>query len=157
MKQLGGIGATALKKHQLDEIPMQRLTTWYPRPDDKSLATLRALQADHPSHYLDSNKGFLASLPAESRSLITAVLYVRLGKLAAQMETIESVILYELKKRIRLETIPLEHLYRRPTEMRASNTSDSPKRSKSRSRRSAGQEMESPPIREAMVEGVDYF
>ncbi|KAF8558560.1 aldolase [Imleria badia] len=168
LKQLGGIGATALKKDQLDEIPMQRLATWYPQPDDKSPATLRALQAEYPSHYLDSNKGFLASLPAECRSVVSAVLYVRLGKMALHMETIEKAVCYEIKRRIRLETIPLEHLYRRPsspTETRSSRTSTSgkatsTKRSKSRSRRSSRQEREpeqKETVRNTMVEGVDYF
>ncbi|KAH0831356.1 hypothetical protein J3R83DRAFT_14018 [Lanmaoa asiatica] len=168
LKQLSGIGAAALKKDQLDQIPMQRLATWYPRPGDKSPATLRALQAEYPSHYLDSNKGFLASLPAECRSLVSAVLYVRLGKLAVHMETIEKVIWYEIKRRIRLETIPLEYLYRRPsttTETRlsrksTSSKSTSSKRSKSRSRRSSRQEKELPqrePVSNTMVEGVDYF
>lgn len=168
LKQLGGIGATALKKDQLDQIPMQRMATWYPRPGDKSPATLHALQAEYPSHYLDSNKGFLASLPAESRSLVSAVLYVRLAKMAVQMEAIEKVVWYELKRRIRLETIPLEFLYRRPstpTEARpsrksTSSKSASPKRSQSRTRRSSRQEQEpSPkePIRDTLVEGVDYF
>ncbi|KAG8216233.1 hypothetical protein J3R82DRAFT_8274 [Butyriboletus roseoflavus] len=142
LKQLGGIGAAALKKDQLDQIPMRRLTTWCPRPDDKSPATLRALQAEHPSHHLDSNKGFLASLPAENRSLISAVLYVRLGKMAVHMETIEKAVWDEIKRRIRLETIPLESLYRRPAA--------SCKRHKSRSRRNSRQEK---PFRE----GIDYF
>jgi hypothetical protein len=169
LKQLGGIGATALTKDQLDQIPMQRLATWYPQPGDKSPATLRALQAEHPSHYLDSNKGFMASLPAECRSLVSAVLYVRLGKMAVHMETIEKAVWYEIKQRIRLETIPLEYLYRRrpssPTETRSSRKSTSgksisSKRSKSRSRHSSRQEDEpeqKEPIPDTMVEGVDYF
>jgi len=170
LKQLGGIGATALTKDQLDQIPMQRVATWYPRPDDKSPATLRALHAEYPTHYLDSNKGFLASLSAECRSLVSAVLYVRLGKMAAHMETIEKVVRYEIKQRIRLETIPLESLYRRRpsdlTETRSSRKSTSGKstsceRSKSRSRRSSWQEKEpkphKEPIADTMVEGVDYF
>lgn len=169
LKQLGGIGATALTKDQLDQIPMQRLATWYPRPGDKSPATLRALQAENPSHYLDSDKGFMASLPAECRSLVSAVLYVRLGKMAAHMETIEKAVWYEIKQRIRLETIPLEQLYRRrpssPTETRSSRKSTSgkstsSKRSKSRSRRSSRQENEpeqKEPVPDTMVEGVDFF
>jgi len=171
LKQLGGIGATSLTKAQLDQIPMQRMATWYPRPGDKSPATLRALQAEYPSHYLDSNKGFMASLSAECRSLVSAVLYVRLGKMAAYMETIEKAVWYEIKQRIRLETIPLEHLYRRrpsldsPTETRSSRKSTSgkstsSKRSKSSSRRSSRQEDEPEQkgaIPEPMVEGVDYF
>lgn len=171
LKQLGGIGATALKKDQLDQIPMQRLTTWYPRPGDKSPATLRALQTEHPSRYLHSKRGFLASLPAQSRSLVSAVLYVRLAKMAVQMEAIEAVVWYEIKRRIRLEMIPLESLYRRPSsptvaEARPSRKSTfsksaSSKRSKSRPRRSSRQEKEPSPkesiIRDTLVEGVDYF
>lgn len=168
LKQLNGIGATALRKEQLDEIPMQRLTTWYPRPGDKSLATLHALQAEYPSHHLDSNKGLLVSLPAEFRSLVSAVLYVRLNEMAVHMETIEKAVIHEIKRRIRLETIPLEHLYRRPSspsETRpsrksTSGRSTSTKRSKSRSRRSSQQESEPEQkqvIPDTMVEGVDYF
>ncbi|KAG6380360.1 hypothetical protein JVT61DRAFT_8473 [Boletus reticuloceps] len=179
LKQLSGIGAAALKKDQLDEAPMKRLATWYPRPGDQSPATLRALQAAYPSHYLgslDSNKGLFASLPAECRSLVSAVLYVRLGHMATHMETIEKAVWYELKRRIRLETIPLEYLYRRPssnspTGTRKSNMSDkvtgsssSSKRSKSRSRRSSRQDEESEQqqqkkvtVSDTMVEGVDYF
>ena len=148
---------------------MKRLATWYPQPGDASPATLRALQAEYPSHYLDSNKSFLASLPAECRSLVSAVLYVRLGKMALHMESIEKAVWYEIKRRIRLETIPLEHLYRRPstpTETRSTRTSTSgkstsTKRSKSRSRHPSRQAEHEPkqkePVRDTMVKGVDYF
>ena len=113
----------------------------------------------------------MASLPAECRSLVSAVLYVRLGKMAVHMDTIEKAVWYEIKQRIRLETIPLEHLYRRrpsldsPTDTRSSRKSTSgkstsSKRSKSRSRRSSRQEGEheqKESIPNTMVEGVDYF
>lgn len=158
LKQLGGIGATALKKTQLDQIPMQRLVTWYPRLGDKSSASL---EATYPSHYLGPNKGFLASLPAECRSLVSAVLYVHLGKMATHMEAIEKVLWYEIKRRVRLETIPLELLYRRPSssnETRPSRTSTSSKRSKSRARRSSESRQETERVpKETMIEGVDYF
>ncbi|KAF8123682.1 hypothetical protein EV363DRAFT_1403752 [Boletus edulis] len=177
-----GLNTTLLTTdiRKLDEAPMKPLATWYPRPDDQSPATLRALRAAYPSHYLDSldsNKGLFASLPADCRSLVSAVLYVRLGHMATHMETIEKAVWYELKRRIRLETIPLEYLYRRPssnspTESRSarkSNMSDkvtgsSSKRSKSRSRRSSRQDEEPEQQRhnkvtvsDTMVEGVDYF
>ncbi|KAF9233828.1 hypothetical protein BU15DRAFT_53390, partial [Melanogaster broomeanus] len=156
LKQFGGIGGAALNKSQLDQIPMQRLTTWYPRPDDKSPATIRALQAEYPSRYLDSDKGFLASLPAECRSLVSAVLYVRLGKANVHIETIEAVVRSEVRRRVELETTPLEALYRRPSEPRALRKSKSrrtlpSKRSKSSVRRQAPQETA------PMVENVDYF
>ncbi|KAF9224991.1 aldolase [Gyrodon lividus] len=161
LKQFGGIGGAALKQSQLDQIPMQRLTTWYPRPDDKSPATIHALQAEHPSRYLDSNKGFLVSLPAECRSLASAVLYVRLGKMKVHMETIETVVRTEIKRRVDLETIPLESLYRRPSETRSVRRSKSrmtlsSKRSKS-SVRPSYHKAKAPQETTLMVEGVDYF
>lgn len=171
LKNLGGIGAVALRKDQLDEMPMQRMATWYPRPGDQSPATLRALQAAYPSHHLDASKGFFTSLPAESRSMVSAVLYVRLGQMAVHMDTIEKAVLYELKRRVRLETTPLEYLYRRPssspTEARSSRTSASGQststtRSTSRARRgsrqaSAPEQKQARAAPDIMIEGVDYF
>ncbi|KAF8843497.1 aldolase [Paxillus ammoniavirescens] len=163
LKQLSGIGGAALNKNQLDQIPKRKLTTWYPRPDDKSPATIHALQAAYPSKYLDRKKGFLVSLPAECRSLVSAVLYVRLGKMKVHMETIEAVVRAEVKRRVDLETIPLDALYRLPSEARTLRKSKSTKtlsskRSKSSVRRSSRQEK--PPHEKEiapMVEGVDYF
>ncbi|KAH7883096.1 hypothetical protein F5I97DRAFT_1938958 [Phlebopus sp. FC_14] len=117
LKQLNGIGGAALSKHQLEQIPMQRLATWYPRSDDTSPAALRAREADYPSKYMESKRRFMSLLPADCRSLVSAVLYVRLGTMKVYMETMDKVIRKEVRRRIELQTMDLSSLYRRPTEI----------------------------------------
>lgn len=153
LKQLGGIGATALKKEQLNQIPMRRMVTWYPR-DDACPATRSALEAPYPP-CPDARKDLLASLPTGCLSLVAAVLYVRLRKMALCMETIEQVVWDELKQRIWLETVPLERLYHRP----ASPTGEQVHKVESRSRstsRARHSRQECVP-KEPTVEGNDYF
>ncbi|KIJ64728.1 hypothetical protein HYDPIDRAFT_28095 [Hydnomerulius pinastri MD-312] len=156
LKQLNGIGGAALSKNHLDQIPKQKLATWYPRPDDTSGATMRSREAEYPSRYLDSKQGFLASLPAQCRSLVSAVLYVRLGKMKVHMEDIALVVRDEVRRRVELETMDLDCLYRRPAQQvtKPKKTSSS-KRSKSsaRSKPPLGQAEEPAPL----IEGVEYF
>ncbi|KAI6160692.1 hypothetical protein EDD17DRAFT_1875323 [Pisolithus thermaeus] len=93
LKHLSGIGGAALTEKQLDQIPMRTLMTWFPRPNDTSRSTINARAAPYPTRYLESKRGFFMSLlPAECRSLISAVLYVRIGQMKVWMEEIEAVV-----------------------------------------------------------------
>ena len=161
LKQLSGLSATALAQAQLDQIPMKRWVTWYPPPEDRSPATLHARAAVSPSRGVDASKGFLATLPAECRSMVSAVLYVRLGNMAAHMATIEQVMWDEITQRIRLETIPLERLYDRPSHpkesrpARTSTSGNSSRASSGRSRSRRRRDTQQAP-KASTVDGVDY-
>lgn len=113
LKQLSGIGGAALTEKQLDQIPMRTLTTWFPRSNDTSRSTINARAAPYPTRYLESKPGFLMSLlPANCRSLVSAVLYVRLGQMKVWMEEIEAVVKDELKHRIKLAKMDVIGMYR---------------------------------------------
>lgn len=112
LKQLSGIGGAALTEKQLDQIPMRTLTTWFPRSNDTSRSTINARAAPYPTRYLESQWGFLMShFPAECRSLVSAVLYVRLGQMKVLMEEIEGVVKDELRHRVKLVKLDLKAMY----------------------------------------------
>ena len=156
---------------------MQTLVTWFPRTDDASRSTQSARAAPHPTKYLDSKRGFFLSLlPADQRSLVSAVLYVRLGQMTTLMREIESVVREEVRSHVELITVDLRTLYqRRRNEVEASEGSE--RREKSRKRRSRtsssspssdidgdGEKLgvsRSSTLSQAhtaeMIQGVDYF
>lgn len=176
LKQLSGIGGAALTEKQLDQVSMRTLTTWFPRSDDTSRSTINARGAPYPTRYLESKRGFFLSLlPAEFRSLVSAVLYVRLGQMKVWMEEIEGVVNDELRHRVKLAKMDLKAMYQcKPwVRQRASEDMDRKKASRRPSKRSSsslsassasasdsgGHEKSSARKGTAtpLVEGVDYF
>jgi len=178
LKQLSGIGAAALTQQQLDQIPMHTLVTWFPRADDASRSTQSARAAPYPTQYLKSKRGFFLSLlPADQRSLVSAVLYVRLGQMSALMREIESVVREEVRFHVEVMTVDLRTIYlSRRKEPVMSGDGDGRKKSRrGRSRSSSSSSrvidgdgeksrvsrtLASSPVHDTttkMIEGVDYF
>ena len=180
LKQLSGIGAAALTQQQLDQIPMRTLVTWFPRADDASRSTQSARAAPYPTQYLKSKPGFFLSLlPADQRSLVSAVLYVRLGQMSALMREIENVVRGEVRSHVEVITMDLGAVYmRRIKELEMSGDGEGRKKSRrgrgqSRSSSSSSQVIDgdgeksrvsrtlaSSPSHDTatkMIEGVDYF
>ncbi|KAG1740542.1 uncharacterized protein EDB91DRAFT_1282701 [Suillus paluster] len=117
LKQLNGVDAAALDQMQLDQIPMHALTTWLPdlmEDHEFSPAYQSACEAKYPSHFLSHERGIAMALSAEDRSLMSSVVYIRLGQNKVFMEQIEDVIKKEVRDRLRLDTFDLHPtLYRR--------------------------------------------
>ncbi|KAH7926887.1 aldolase [Leucogyrophana mollusca] len=164
LKQLNGLAAVALNQQQLDRIPRHTLTTWFPSPEDASAASLRARQAQWPPTFLQSKKGFMSAMSAESRSMVSAVLFVGLGKMNIHMEKIDGVIRQEVRRRVELETGDLRSLYSRDTEILTPTQTTTkgrmlPSPSESPSAKSPQGRFEKDKARETgpLIEGVDYF
>ncbi|KAG0699400.1 hypothetical protein DFH29DRAFT_1002005 [Suillus ampliporus] len=117
LKQLNGVDAAALDQKQLDQIPMHGLTTWLPEimeDHEFSPAYRCACEAKYPSDFLNHERGMAMALSAEDRSLMSSVVYVRLGQNKVFMEQIEDVIRKEVRDRLHLDTFDLHPtLYRR--------------------------------------------
>ncbi|KAH7910729.1 hypothetical protein BJ138DRAFT_71132 [Hygrophoropsis aurantiaca] len=154
-----------LMTSDIRSIPRHTLTTWYPKPTDSSASALRAKQARCPTNFLRSRKGFMAALSAESRSVVSAVLFMGIGKMKVHMERIEDVVRTEVRKRVELETTDLRSLYSRSTEIitpepspKKNRTPPGPPGSKSGAplKRTLCKEDESRKT-QPLIEGVDYF
>ncbi|KAG6331437.1 hypothetical protein ID866_7650 [Astraeus odoratus] len=173
LKQLSGIGAAALTQQQLDQIPMRTLATWFPRTDDTSRSTQQVREAPYPTRYLDAKKGFFLSLlPAECRSLVSAVLYVRLGEMSTWMEQITAILREEVRYRIELMSMDLRGLYqhRRKDRNHGSGEGQRPPMRRLRSSSSLASVRDGDQGKQEgyssspagnttapMIEGVDYF
>ncbi|OJA18539.1 hypothetical protein AZE42_04009 [Rhizopogon vesiculosus] len=120
LKQLNGLGAAALDQKQLDQIPQHRLTTWFPDmfvEDCELPAYRRACEAEYPSNFLSRHQGsFSMAFTAQDRSLMSSVVYPRMGQNKVLMEEIEDIVRKEVRHRIGLEAFDLHPtLYRRKT------------------------------------------
>lgn len=130
LKQLNGLDAAALNQKQLDEIPQHRLTTWLPgalvEDYDFSPAYRRACEAEYPSNFLSRKEGLLATaFTAEDRSLMSSVVYIRMGQNKVLMEQIEDVVRKEVRHRIDLEAFDI-HPTLYPRKVVQSTTTNDP-------------------------------
>ncbi|EGO01262.1 hypothetical protein SERLA73DRAFT_105896 [Serpula lacrymans var. lacrymans S7.3] len=116
LRQIHGLDAVLLSKGQLGRIRGRQVTTRIPDVTDKTPASLRASQAQYPTTFLQSKKGLMFTMSAETRSMVSAVLYVGIGKMKACMEKIESTIRDELRWQIELDNLDLRKIYFREPE-----------------------------------------
>jgi predicted CopG family antitoxin len=140
-----------------------------PIPSNSSTSSLRARQAQYP---VSSESGFLTTTSTETKSMVANVVYVTLGKMKAEMESLEAVIAEEVKRRVDLENLPLKKLYFLPRKSEPARRVDREgwqQGSESPSDSSPGPS--TPPLEneelnprklaralyEGLVEGVDYF
>lgn len=93
----------ALDEKLLDQISMGGLTTWSPEimeDYEVSPAYLCAREAKYPSDFLNHERGIGMALSAGDRSLMSSVVYIRLGQNKVFMEKIEDVIRKEVDERL---------------------------------------------------------
>ncbi|KAG1886722.1 hypothetical protein F4604DRAFT_1917556 [Suillus subluteus] len=103
LNQLDGIGAAALNQNLLNQILMCGLTTWSPEIMEDyafSPACRCAREAKYPSDFLNQARGIGMALSAGDRSLLSSVVYIRLGQNKVFMEKIEDVIRKEVGRRL---------------------------------------------------------
>lgn len=84
--------------------------TWLPdlEDDEYSPANRRAREAEYPSHFLARKEGSLATaFAAEDLSLMSSVVYIRLGQNKVFMEKIEDIVRTEVRHRIDLENFDI--------------------------------------------------
>ncbi|KAG2040599.1 hypothetical protein BDR03DRAFT_915062 [Suillus americanus] len=103
LNQLDGVDAAALNQNFLDQISMCGLTTWSPEfmeDYEFSPAYRCAREAKYPSDFLDHERGIEMALSAGDRSLLSSVVYIRLGQNKVFMGKIEDVIRKEVVERL---------------------------------------------------------
>lgn len=86
-----------------------------------STASLRARQAHYPTSLLASKSGFMAAMSSETRSMIASTMYGNLGKLKAQMDSIEEIVNKELCQQLALRAANWRKLYSPFVKRRASS------------------------------------
>ncbi|KAJ7130359.1 hypothetical protein C8R44DRAFT_65117 [Mycena epipterygia] len=166
LSALPGFDAVCLSKAQLDAARWEAETRSEDLPD-RSQASMRAKQAQHPTTFLENEKiGFMELMSAEARSMLADSMFPALGKMELQMDRIEKLVRDEVAWQLALKTLSLEELYG----LRAAPLS-SPESKPSQNRESnhvgakAGTKKRRLPLAEAcereneggLIEGVEYF
>ncbi|KAG1737796.1 hypothetical protein EDB19DRAFT_1636733 [Suillus lakei] len=106
LKQLNGVDAAALDQKMLDQTSKHGLTTWSPEIMEDyefSPAYQCAREAKYPSDFLNHERGIGMALSAEDRSLMSSVVYIRLGQNKVFMEHIEDIIRKEVNWRLSMD------------------------------------------------------
>ncbi|KAG2340406.1 aldolase [Suillus weaverae] len=114
LKQLDWVDAVALNQTLLGQISVQGLTTWSPEimEDYKFSPAYRcAREAKYPSAFLNHKRGIGMALSAEDRSLMSSVVYIRLGQNNIFMGKIEDVIRNEVDERLCVNAFDPYHPY----------------------------------------------
>ena len=106
---LGEFDAISVTKDQANRLRWSQVPI--STPVGSSCAALRARQAQYPTRLLESNTGFMNLMSAETRSIISATLFVGLGEMKAHMDTLEQIVATEVKRQFELQTLDLRTLY----------------------------------------------
>jgi len=108
---LGELDAIALSKEQIEGLRWSQLPLCF-ELSESSPASLRARQAQYPTALLASKSGFMTAMSAETRSMVAATVYVAIGKMKVEMETLQAVVGREVERQFALQTLDLKTLYR---------------------------------------------
>ncbi|GLB39615.1 putative transaldolase is important for the balance of metabolites in the pentose-phosphate pathway [Lyophyllum shimeji] len=119
-----GFDAICISKDQADGLQRCQISTATLRLS--SSAHLRARQAQYPTSFLSSKTGFMEAMSAETRSMVAATLFVPLGEMKAQMDSLEEIVEKEVVRQfeLTLTTVDLKGFYGTPVKKRKSRVSD---------------------------------
>jgi len=102
-----------------------------------SPAYRRACEAKYPTDFMSREQDMLSmAFSAEDRSLMSSVLYIRLGRNKVFMERIEDVIRKEVRYRIDLDTFDVNHEHRKTASGGEEDETDSDVEDRSKKRSS---------------------
>jgi len=168
---LGELDAISLSQEQIEILRWSSLSLTAATEE----ASLRARQAQYPTVLLQSKGGFMASLSAETRTMIAATMYVTLGKLKVQMEALQEVVEAEVKHQLRMRTTDLATLYQQE-EVPTQPSTPVKRKTKKRNKRSPDDDADTPSedvddesqraaqnrlfdeiLETLLIEGIDYF
>ncbi|KAF8665028.1 hypothetical protein AX16_000640 [Volvariella volvacea WC 439] len=107
---LGTLDAVCLSKAQVEQMKWSKVPILSIR--ETSPAFLRARETEHPTSFLNSKLGVISSLPLATREKLFGTVYMALGALKANMETIESLVRYEVTRQYQVKAVDLRTLYR---------------------------------------------
>ncbi|KAG6872644.1 hypothetical protein C0995_008075 [Termitomyces sp. Mi166 len=111
MVPLIGLDAICISKDQADGLRGYQISIPTSGTSPSSAAVLRARQALYPTKLLTAHSEFMHAMSAETRAMITAVLYGSLKELTSHMDELEALIAVELADQYDLRTLDLKSLY----------------------------------------------